>query len=410
MSQPLENQPLENQPLENQPLEKVEPKVVGGRNPPEEPKVVGGRNPPVEPKVVGGRNPPVEPKVVGGRNPPVESKVVGGRNPQIKIISGHSVFNENAVVLSQKFKWALETNFDPQPNDLYIVYGAHELAHQLLEVQFRKNNSFGYIIMNSEQTESQFFKNKYYLSLMKRNIVFDYNTLTTDYLKEKHDIKVLSYFFFEFMKFHVEEENRSYDVAFIGSKNERREDFINLIKKQYPDLNVYVDFEWKHSNAESLTKILQQCKVVLNIPYYKHNPLETHRINKALSCGCDVISLNSADDDANTFYKDYCVMTDDLIGAVGDYFIRGDPLKNPDNKPENDKRVVKGKSLKSYEELVKTLSQKFNPHMCFIVDHVHKKLLSISNGDKDEVVHEQTPADDNVSTDEATEVALGDKV
>ena len=52
----------------------------------------------------------------------------------IKIISGHAVFNENAVVLSQKFKWALETNFDPQPNDLYIVYGAHELAHQLLEV------------------------------------------------------------------------------------------------------------------------------------------------------------------------------------------------------------------------------------------------------------------------------------
>jgi len=32
----------------------------------------------------------------------------------------------------------IETNFDPQPNDLYIVYGAHELAHQLLEVQFRK--------------------------------------------------------------------------------------------------------------------------------------------------------------------------------------------------------------------------------------------------------------------------------
>jgi len=78
----------------------------------------------------------------------------------IKIISGHAVFNENAVVLSQNFKWVLETNFDPQPNDLYIVYGAHELANHLLEVQFRKNNFYGYIVMNSEQTESQFFKNK----------------------------------------------------------------------------------------------------------------------------------------------------------------------------------------------------------------------------------------------------------
>ena len=57
-----------SQPLENQPLEKVEPKVVGGRNPPVEP------------------------------------------NPQIKIISAHSIFNENAIVLSQKFKWKLETD------------------------------------------------------------------------------------------------------------------------------------------------------------------------------------------------------------------------------------------------------------------------------------------------------------
>ena len=226
---------------------------------------------------------------------------------------------------------------------------------------------------------------------MKRNIVFDYNTLTTDNLKETHNIKVLSYFFFEFMKFQSESDERPYDVAFIGSKNERREDFINLIKKQYPHLNVYVDFEWKHSNAESLTKILQLCKVVLNIPYYTHNPLETHRINKALACGCDVISLNSAEDDANSFYKDYCVMTDDLIGAVGDYF---------NDKPEK----------KSYEELVKNLSQKSNPHMCFIVDHVHKKLLSLSNGSKDETLDEQTPVLDDVSANEATEVAIRDKI
>jgi hypothetical protein len=325
-------------------------------------------------------------------------------NPQIKIISGHSIFNENAIVLSQKFKWKLETNFDPQPNDLYIVYGAHELAHQLLEVQFRKNNSFGYIIMNSEQTESQFFKNKYYLSLMKRNIVFDYNTLTTEYLKENHGIKVLSYFFFEFMKCMDSvpttlidevgvakgETIRPYDVAFIGSKNERRETLIQDLQKKHPDLKFYVDFEWKHKNADSLTKILQQCKVVLNIPYYENNPLETHRIHKALACGCEVISLKSADEDANEFYKDYITITDDISSCLVDGVVKGSPL--------------------SYEELIKNLSQKFNPHMCFIIGHVHKKLFSISNGDKEETLHEQTATDTNVSTDKETEVALGDKV
>ena len=308
----------------------------------------------------------------------------------IKIISGHSIFNENAIVLSQKFKWKLETDFDPQPNDLYIVYGAHELAHQLLEVQFRKNNSFGYIIMNSEQTESQFFKNKYYLSLMKRNIVFDYNTLTTEYLKENHGIKVLSYFFFEFMKFNIETNDRPYDVAFIGSKNERRETLIQDLQKKHPDLKFYVDFEWKHKNADSLTKILQQCKVVLNIPYYENNPLETHRIHKALACGCEVISLKSVDEDANEFYKDYITITDDISSCLVDGVVKGSPL--------------------SYEELIKNLSQKFNPHMCFIIGHVHKKLLCISNGDKEETLHEPTATDTNVSTDKETEVTLGDKV
>jgi hypothetical protein len=34
---------------------------------------------------------------------------------------------------------------------------------------------------------------------------------------------------------------------------------------------------------------------------------------------------------------------------------------------------------KPYEDLVKHLSQKFNPHMKFIVDHIHKKLLSLGN-------------------------------
>ena len=332
----------------------------------------------------------------------VEPKVDGGRNPQIKIISAHSIFNENAIVLSQKFKWKLETDFDPQPNDLYIVYGAHELAHQLLEVQFRKNNSFGYIIMNSEQTESQFLKNKYYLSLMKRNIVFDYNTLTTEYLKENHGIKVLSYFYFEFMKckdsvpttlideVKGEPIRRIYDVCFIGSKNERREKLIQDLQEKHPDLKFYVDFEWKHKNADSLTKILQQCKVVLNIPYYENNPLETHRIHKALACGCEVISLKSADEDANEFYKDYITITDDISSCLVDGVVKGSPL--------------------SYEELIKNLSQKFNPHMCFIIGHVHKKLLSISNGDKQQVVHEPTATDTHVSTDKETEVALGDKV
>jgi hypothetical protein len=46
----------------------------------------------------------------------------------IKIISCHPVFNENALVLSQKYEWKIEKDFNPQANDLYIVFGAHEMA------------------------------------------------------------------------------------------------------------------------------------------------------------------------------------------------------------------------------------------------------------------------------------------
>ena len=186
---------------------------------------------------------------------------------------------------------------------------------------------------------------------MKKNIVCDYNTLTSAYLKETHNVKVLSYFFFEFMKFDIKKE-RIYDIAFIGSKNERREKIIQDLQEQYPNLKFYIDFDWSHKNSESLTDILHDCKVVLNIPYYQDNALETHRINKALSCGCKVISMPSTDEDANEFYSKYITITDDIDLSI-------DGIEP------------------AYEDLISTLSQKFNPHLTFVINEIHTKLLAI---------------------------------
>jgi hypothetical protein len=313
----------------------------------------------------------------------------------IKIISGHVVFNENAVVMSKKFDWNLENEFNPQPGDLYIVFGGHELAHQLLEVQFRKNSSFGYIIMNSEQINSQFFRNKYYIQLMKRNVVFDYNTITSDYLKKAHEVKCLSFYFFEFMKFNSETNDRPYDITFIGSKTEDRVKLMKDLEEEFNDLKFYVDFDWKHASPQSMTDVLQKSKVVLNLAYYTQSrPLESHRINKALACECDVVSTLSDDHDANDFYKDYCYMTDDVKNTLHKYF-----------NEELDKK-------KKYEELVKELSQKFNPHMKFIVDHIHHKLLSLhyNNEPATEVVSQQTTSDSDIPTNTETEEQVGESV
>ena len=308
----------------------------------------------------------------------------------IKIISCHSIFNENAVILSKKFGWTLENEFDPKAGDIYLVFGAHEMSHQLLEIQLRRNASFGYIIMNSEQIESQFFKHKYYIELMKRNIVFDFNTLSAEYLKKTHKIKVLSYFFFEFMKYQTEgDDKREYDIAFIGSKNEDRVQILDNLKAEFPDLKFYVDLEWSHKSSESLTKILHNSKVVLNIGNYKSDrTLETHRINKALACGCDVITMYSDDEDANQFYKEYCYVTGDFKSTIREYFNNALDKKKP------------------YEDLVKELSQKFNPHLLFVVNNLQEKLKSLHNTDETgtEAVSKSSATDrHNISSDEKKE-------
>tara|TARA_R110000803_G_scaffold8624_1_gene27655 strand:- start:632 stop:1609 length:978 start_codon:yes stop_codon:yes gene_type:complete len=307
----------------------------------------------------------------------------------IKIICGHSIFNENALCMSNKFNWKLETDFAPKPNDLYIVFGAHEISHQLLQMQYRYNSCFGYVILNSEQVDSQFFKNKYYLKLMKSNVVCDYNSLTPEVLKTKHDIKVFSYFFFEFMKFNVESE-REYDVVFVGSVNDKRLGLYQKLKETYPDLNIYFDLNWEHKSAEKLTDLLHKAKVVLNIPYYTNNALETHRINKAIACGCQVISLKSSEDDANKFYEDYVTFTDDIVAEVG--------------------KTLSPK--KGYEDLVKALSQKINPHFLFVISQVHKKLLSLSNTNEPttEVVSKSSSSDPDVPSDKETSVSVGNEI
>lgn len=307
----------------------------------------------------------------------------------IKVISCHAIFNENAVILSQKFNWKLESQFEPQAGDIYIVFGGHEMAHQLLDVQFRKNCCFGYIIMNSEQMNSQFMKNKYYIELMKRNVVFDYTSINTDYLKNTHNIKVLSYYFFEFLRIEKKNPTPKYDVTFIGSKNEERVKLMRELEEEFSNLKFYVDFDWKNGSSNAMTEIMNESKVVLNLGYYSSDrPLETHRINKALACHCDVISVRSDDKDANEFYEDYCYMTTDIKDTLHKYF-------NDELEPK-----------KPYEELVKTLSQKFNPHMMFIVEHILKKLKSLStskNETDSENIQQPTATDRNVSTDEKEE-------
>jgi len=123
------------------------------------------------------------------------------------------------------------------------------------------------------------------------------------------------------------------------------------------------------------------------MPYYEDNALETHRINKALACGCQVVSLKSSDEDANQFYDDYIYFCDDIEECLEKYF-KGLPPK------------------KTYEELIKALSQKTAPHFLFVIQQVHKRLLSLSNIDEPttEVVCEPTATTADLPSCKKTEI------
>jgi hypothetical protein len=227
------------------------------------------------------------------------------------IINFHPIFSENAFCLSKRLGIDIIADFDPQEGHTYLVFGAHEQALNLLTIQQTKKN-FRLIILNSEPPLSQFMKNKYYISLMKTNIVFDYHEQSAKYLTEL-GIKVYSRFVFDFIYQPGVDVKRDIDIFFCGSRTARREAIYEKLKSRYPDKNIVFDFDWKYSNQEDMTKILQRSKTVLNIPYHEHNILETHRIHKALACGCEVVSLYSGDEPTDKFYEPYIYLVHDLF-------------------------------------------------------------------------------------------------
>ena len=150
----------------------------------------------------------------------------------VYVINSANIFSENAIVLANKFKTKLVTDFNPKAKDIYIVFGAYDIAIQLLEAQ--KNNGCVYIIMNSKQIGSAFFEDKLYLQLMKNNFVFDYNHLSSKFLDEAFQVKVLSYFLFDFMFLPAKEE-KTIGILFIGTENENRKETRNNLIEQLPD-------------------------------------------------------------------------------------------------------------------------------------------------------------------------------
>jgi hypothetical protein len=229
------------------------------------------------------------------------------------IVTFHPIFNENANILSTRIGVPIIQEMVPKKNYVYIVFGAHEQADKLLYIQEALNNK--YIIIQTEQIESKVFDNKYYMELIQTNPVLEWSKKNVEKLKSNIDLKVYGLYFYDNFIINNNEikfEDREIDFFFCGSYSKEREQILNEFMNENPKYKYEIDMSYNYTNPIELTNKLKKVKYVINLPYYKNNVLETHRINKALSIGCEVISLYSSDESMNKKYMPYVHFVSEL--------------------------------------------------------------------------------------------------
>tara|TARA_R100000951_G_scaffold46111_1_gene39128 strand:+ start:2952 stop:3752 length:801 start_codon:yes stop_codon:yes gene_type:complete len=256
----------------------------------------------------------------------------------------HPIFTECAYVLSKRLDMPMVTEIGDQK--VFIVYGAHTQADKLLQKQ-TDDPYIKYIILNSESHKSMFMENKFYIKLMRQNVLIDYTRLNKDYLGDLSIVSPCQHWF-DFPRYvdKPDKPKKTIDILFVGSKCDRRVAVYEKLKASFPLMNIVFNFDWDCQDHTKLNELLLQAKFVLNIPFYEHNILETHRINKALSLGCQVVTLFSGDREMDRLYKPYIHQTHDLV----DFFLK--------------KRV---KKLRPYEELAKEMNNRISAYMLWYI-------------------------------------------
>lgn len=209
-----------------------------------------------------------------------------------------SIHTENALLLSLRLKIPILKEL--RENETILVMGSAMNPYHLLKFQF--THKVTYYILQAENIASDFFQNKHYVALLRRNPVFQYSQYNADECYKRWGIKSYGLFDWEFLN----RDNiystckQPIDLLFYGFFHEERGKVEVLLKEKYPDKNIVFAYA---IYDETVTNLIVKSKYVLNIPYLENTSLETHRINQALACGCKVISKKSNCDYLNKKYE-----------------------------------------------------------------------------------------------------------
>jgi hypothetical protein len=221
------------------------------------------------------------------------------------VVSFSAIFNENAAVLANRLGIQFIQNMSPKDNDIIIIFGAHDVADKLLAI--KQSFKLEYIIIQTEQYNSRVFDNKYYIELLTNSVALDWSKLNMKRLKKNLPTPFYSVYFYDFFVPEItpEFDSRPIDFFFCGSASKEREKALLDFKFTNSEYNIEIDLSYSYTTPALLNEKLTQVKYVINLPYYRDNALETQRIHKALSMGCKVVSLLSADKELNEKYNDY---------------------------------------------------------------------------------------------------------
>ncbi len=203
--------------------------------------------------------------------------------------------------------WEVEILTEPPTvfyRDMYIV-----IAAQIFK---RLPPSNKRIVFQVEQSvSSRWFTSSYFKTLHESLAILEYSLVNVKFLAEKN----IAFPRVHYLPIGATDDScilslsqKKYDVLFYGDclSSPRRREMLDALKRRF---KVHIASE---VFGETMSEIIRQSKLVINLHYYPNALLETPRIQECLSLGTPVVSESAQDQD------DY----PELNGAVR-FFVQG---------------------------------------------------------------------------------------
>ena len=208
-----------------------------------------------------------------------------------------------------------------------IIIGFHLLDIKYIDI-VPKNS----ILINAEQLRGGTPWNKNILSWINKFEIWDYSPQNIEFFTQMgiFNIKHLKLGYQNELARIITKDNKTIDVLFYGSVNERRAKILEGLKSH--GLNVHASFGVYGKERDDL---IASSKVVLNMHYYESQIFEVVRVFYLLTNAVPVVSEINSTTSVNSFYKEA------VVGAPYENLIES-CIKMVNNQNLLDSQAAKG--------------------------------------------------------------------